>query len=233
MRRISLLSLAVIATLSVYSQNFSQDGDRCFDNGDYACAVARYDEAFKSASGSNKQIAEIKLTRAKNCVEWIKTANQAFANKNYKSAKENYQNVLDSNPKDAYAKTQLEICEIALTPTLSVSKESLSFTSSGGNENITVTTNASSYSVSGLPAWCTVQKYEGYFVVTCQANTSTATRTGVLTVTAGEKTSQINISQAGVVAVTLSASPQNPNLNANGGTQRINVSTNANSYDIW
>ncbi|GHT87506.1 hypothetical protein FACS189474_0450 [Bacteroidia bacterium] len=110
MKRIIILFFAVVTAFSVYSQTSLPDGDRCFDSGDYTCAITKYDEAFKLASGKDKQIAEIKLTRAKFCQEHIKLANTAFTNKQYSTAKTEYQTVLDSNPKDAYAQSQLEKC---------------------------------------------------------------------------------------------------------------------------
>ena len=118
MKRIVILFIAVTAVIAAYSQTyFLQDGDRCFDSGDYLCAITNYERAFKSASGKDKQSAEIKLTRAKWCDERLKIADQAFNSKNYTLAKDEYQNVLDSNPKDSYAQSQLEKCEIALNPT--------------------------------------------------------------------------------------------------------------------
>jgi len=116
MKRIVILLFAVVAALSAYSQDYLQDGDRCFDSGDYACAITNHNEAFKLASGKDKQIAEIKLTRAKFCQEHIKLANTAFTNKQYSTAKTEYQTVLESNPKDTYAQSQLEKCNNALKP---------------------------------------------------------------------------------------------------------------------
>lgn len=116
MKRKLILLFTVFSVFSAYCQTDLQDGDRCFDNGDYTCAITNYDNAFKSASGKDKQIAEIKLTRAKWCSEHTKTANQAFSNKNYTTAKDEYQKVLDSNPKDSYAQSQLEKCNKALNP---------------------------------------------------------------------------------------------------------------------
>jgi hypothetical protein len=241
MKRIILLFFAVATAFSAYSQNYLQDGDRCFDKGDYACAEKKYNEAFKSTSGKNKQIADLKLNRAKNCSTWLKTANQAFANKNYTLAKENYQKVLESNPKDLYAIEQREKCNNALNlpTTLSVSKESLTFTSSGGNETITITCNASSYSINGLPSWCAVQKYTEHFVVTCSANSATTTRTDYFTVAAGNKTKRINVSQDGKTITTaskqettLSVSMKNISFIASSGKILIDVKTNANDYKI-
>lgn len=114
MKQIITLFFAVIAVFSGYSQTYLQDGDSCFYSGDYACAVPNYDNAFKNASGKDKQIAEIKLTRAKWCAEHIKIANQAFAAKNHSTAKDEYQKVLDSNPKDSFAQSQFAKCDKVL-----------------------------------------------------------------------------------------------------------------------
>jgi hypothetical protein len=114
MERIITIFFAIIATFSSYSQTYIQDGDRCFDDSDYACAVTNYNNAFINATGKDRQIAEIKLTRAKWCAEHIKIANQAFAAKNYSAAKDEYQKVLDSNPKDSYAQSQIVKCDNAL-----------------------------------------------------------------------------------------------------------------------
>jgi len=116
MKQIIILFFAVIASFSIYTQTYIQDGDRCFDSADYTCAVTNYDNAFKNASGKDKQIAEIKLTRAKWCAEHIKTANQAFSFKNYTTAKDEYQKVLDSNPNDSHAQTQIVKCDNAINP---------------------------------------------------------------------------------------------------------------------
>jgi hypothetical protein len=114
MRLILTLFCAVFYVYSAHSQTFIEDGDICFDSGDYACAVAKYDNAFKNASGRDRQIAEIKLGRAKWCAEHIKTANEAFSANNFIVAKDEYQKVLDSNPKDNYAQLQIVKCDNVL-----------------------------------------------------------------------------------------------------------------------
>lgn len=115
-RRVTVVFLALFASISSFCQTYIQYGDRCFDSGDYVCAVTNYNNAFVNATGRDKQIAEIKLTRAKWCTEHLNTANTAFAAKNYMVAKEEFQKVLDSNPKDIYAKEMIERCNTALTP---------------------------------------------------------------------------------------------------------------------
>jgi len=116
MKRIVILLFAVSVVFSAYSQNYLQNGDRCFDNGDYTSAITNYTDAFKTASGKDKQIADLKLNKAKNCLSWLKNANQAFNSKNYTSAKIEYQKVLDSNPNDTYVKSQLEKCNTSPNP---------------------------------------------------------------------------------------------------------------------
>jgi len=240
MKRIVILFIAVITATSAHSQAYLQDGDLCFDSGDYACAITNYDRAFRNASGEDEQnIADMKRLRAENCSIWLQSANQAFNNKDYALAKENYLTVLDSNPKDSYAKEQLEKCNNFFKPatTLSVSKEKLSYSSTGGNENITVATNVSSYSISTLPSWCTVQKYPGYFTVTCNTNAESTARSGDFTVTAGDKIAKINVSQAGSIPklpeTTLSVTKKSISFSSSGGkSETIRIYSNAPTYSV-
>lgn len=116
MKKFSISFFIIITSISAFGQTYIQDGDHCFDGGDYDCAVSNYNNAFINSEGKDKQIAEIKLTRAKWCAEHIKTANQVFAAKNYSIAKDEYQKVLDSNPIDSYAQSQLLKCNNALNP---------------------------------------------------------------------------------------------------------------------
>ena len=109
---------------------------------------------------------------------------------------------------------------IANTTTLSVSKENLSFTSAGGkSEQITVYSNAGTYSVTSLPSWCSVQTYSGYFVITCNTNTETTSRNGYSMVAAGDKNVRVNISQSG-------ATPKQPETT-------LRKATTAELTDIW
>jgi len=118
MKRVCIIFFIVTAAFTTFCQTYIQDGDRCFDKGEYACAITNYSNAFNFATGKDKQIAEIKLTRAKWCTEHIKIADQTFAARNYAKAKEEYQKVLDSNPKDSYAQSQIAKCNEALKPKL-------------------------------------------------------------------------------------------------------------------
>lgn len=236
MKRIIILCFVVIATISAYGQTALQEGNDCFEKGNYDCAVAKYNEALKSATGAHREILSINLRNAQKCVDEKIVADKAFDSKNYVTAKQSYQNVLDLNPKDTYAKTQIEECNKLFIPptTLTVSKESLSFSPSGGTEYITVLTNANSYSVSGLPSWTTVRKNTNNFTVECTANSSNSTRADYFVVTAGDKTVRVNISQAGKTTsvTTFSTSTQNLFFNSNGGRAIIDVKINGSGYQV-
>jgi hypothetical protein len=231
MKQIILTLIAMVFTFSAFSQTSSlQEGDECFDSGDYACAVTKYNEAIKSATGRDKQIAEIKLSRAKSCLEWLKSANQAFNQGNYKIAKENYQNVLNENPNDSYSTAQLERCYQELI-SLKVSKSNLTFFASGGSETITVMTEADTYSIKSIPSWCNVRQEKNSFTVSCSKNTENTTRNGNFEVTAGNKTERISISQSG--KITLATSQMNVLFIASQKTPVIiDVKTNGTDYEV-
>lgn len=77
----------------------------------------------------------------------------------------------------------------------SESESSSTFDSVGGREIFFVDTNASDYSVSGLPSWCVLEnKSRTSFLLVCEANTGAARKSTIL-VTAGPKTVKVTISQ--------------------------------------
>jgi hypothetical protein len=240
MKRIIALFVAVIAAFSAYSQTSIQDGDRCFDGGDYTCAITNYDNAFKIATGKDKQIAEIKLTRAKWCADHIKTANQAFNSKSYKTAIENYQNVLDSNPNDEYAKRKITECNKFLNPTnLSISVSRVSFDNTGGVKTVSVTTNANSYRVTNVPVWCKIEQERSKITLTCEPNKNKTERSGQCTITADDKSTTLYLSQSAAISntpqkaeITLSVFPTSISFDANGGTKRIYVTATAADYSL-
>ena len=156
MKQTALLLFALALTnLALAQSNSLQEGNKCFATGDYACAVEKYKEAILSSDERQKKIAGDNLSQAEKCFELRRVADVAFNSKNFIKAKEYYQNVISENPKDEYAKDQLVKCNNFLTPpetTLSVSKENVSFSFSGGSETISVNTNAISYTISSLPS---------------------------------------------------------------------------------
>jgi hypothetical protein len=202
MKHIIILFFAFITSLSAYSQASNiEEGNLCFDKGDYTCAEAKYKAVFKAAVGKDKQIAEIKIQRAKRCIENLINADLEFKNKNYSKSKELYLAILDSNPNDEIAKSQLEIIiaiiKKASEISLNISNTDISFMPSGGKENIYITTNSKTYTIDLLPNWCKVQKFENYFVISCSNNYQNDLRSDYFTVKAGDKAIRINIKQEG------------------------------------
>ena len=211
MKQIILFFFVFILPLSAYCQvNNLEEGNQCFNQGDYICAVAKYKEVFKTATGKDKQIADIKIQRAKRCIENLKNANLAFNGKIYTKAKEFYLTILDSNPQDEFVKGRLEsIYKFLSTPVqkplnpstkspsnptkLSLSKTEISFRSSGGSDYIDINSNL--YTIDMLPSWCSVQKYDNYFVVICNVNKEISKRSDYFYVKNGVVTIRVNVTQ--------------------------------------
>lgn len=195
--------LATFATLTINAQMLLPDGDACFEKGNYTCALSNYQEAYKVDDGSLKQVIQKKIDQAKLCLDNIKAADRAFNLGSFLDAKTNYQKVVLVNPNDTYAKNRIEICEQRLNSpsttntTLSVSIKTLNFPKYGGTQTITVNTDASDYSITGLPPWCTVHKYSNSFVVVCNKNQGDNIRSYDFKVTANDKTEKIVIIQSG------------------------------------
>ena len=105
--------------------------------------------------------------------------------------------------------------------TLSASPTSVSFEAFGGEKKITVATNAPSWSVSGVPVWCTAQKSENTVTLRCNANPNTYDRNGSFAVKAGDKTVTIQIRQEAKAVLSLSSTTAQ--FDAAGGSQTIYV----------
>lgn len=238
MKLYALLFVCLFCSMSIFSQSAFERATSCFDKGDYVCAIEGFRNVLKTTTGREKDVLEIRLTKAQNCNSWLSEANNAFNARKYNVAKELYERIIESNPKDSYAKQQIDKCNQLLglaSTTLNLSKPSLSFAASGGRESVIVTTNADIYSIQNKPDWCEVERYTNYFVVKCSANTSTSERSAELYVSAGNKSVRLPISQAGkTLSVTpiLSLSQTNLNLNGSGGSERIVVTTNSSTYNV-
>ena len=86
---------------------------------------------------------------------------------------------------------------------LSVSKDSLSFTSSQGTQSITVTTDAPDWTYSCSDSWVTLAKNNNSLSVSVQANESLMERTSSIIIQASEKLKTISIKQnAGTIPST-------------------------------
>ena len=85
-----------------------------------------------------------------------------------------------------------------LSPNLSLSTNSLSFSADGGSYTISVTTNQSSFSVNGLPSWMSVNsKGSSSVSLYCSANPSTSSRSYSFTINAGGLSRTVSVSQRG------------------------------------
>lgn len=190
--------IVTINEMVLTSQKAIADGDSCFENGDYSCAKQKYEEASNLVTGRDKQLAEIKLSRAQSCALWLTNANRAFNSKNFRVAKENYELVIKENPNDTYAKSQLEktLNALIVPISLSVSKNNLNVSYIETLEVIRVTTNADDFQISSLPSWCSViTKSYNRFSMAIESNQGRQ-RSGSFKVTAGDKESIIYITQS-------------------------------------
>ncbi len=216
MKNVLILLLCFASVSIAFGQTALADGDNCFDNGDYNCAVLKYREAMDIATGRDKQMAEIKLTRAQSCSEWLTNANRAFNSRDYKVAKENYELVIEENPNDIFAKLQLEktIEALKVVNTLTVSKIDLRLSADDALEIFNVTTNASNYQITHLPTWCrVVNKQANWFSLEIRENKSGSSRTDWFKVTAGDKEVRINITQSAVSNKAVTQRTTSPNQN--------------------
>ncbi len=213
MKHIVIIFFAFIFSLSAYSQvNNLEDGDKCFTAGNYTCALTKYKDQYKSANVNDKMDIEIKIQQVKLCIENLKNADLAFNGKNYTKAKEFYLAILDSNPQDEFVKGRLESInkflstpvQKPLNPTtkspsnpikLSLSKTEISFKSSGGSDYIDINLNSNLYTIEMLPSWCSVQKYNNYFVVICNVNKEISKRSDYFYVKNGVETIRVNVTQ--------------------------------------
>ena len=78
---------------------------------------------------------------------------------------------------------------------ISVSPATAAFEADGGTLRIAVTTNVSDYTVTGNPDWLTVSKSGKEISLTAAQNTVNEARTATLTVTAGNASASIAVSQ--------------------------------------
>ena len=97
-------------SLSLKSQFSFELGQNCFNNGEYYCAQRNFEYVYNNSLGIEKSKAEILWMDSKTCDKILKSADEAFNNRNYQSAKQQYTELLEYNPQDKYAQKQLEKC---------------------------------------------------------------------------------------------------------------------------
>ena len=84
---------------------------------------------------------------------------------------------------------------------LIASPGTLSFAEQGGEQLITVNTNANAWRVDRSPTWCTTQRNNNRLTVTCQENTTTNSRSDKIVIVANTLTFEVTIVQEGKTTV--------------------------------
>jgi TPR repeat protein len=219
-----LLLLLHFAAINVWGQTdkYYPKAKAFFEKGDYENAEKNY-EASKSL-WKKKNTSELEIT--KKCKELKQEADTDYKNGDLTEACDKYKELSKLNPNDGYAKQRIQMCcpkpesskpqttnpyQEEFTPapspvipkpaplpetTLSVSNGAVSFEAYGGEISINVSTNASTWSVSGEIAWCKIsKKSETALVLTCEPNTGIYQLKSYFYIQAGDIQQKINIVQ--------------------------------------
>lgn len=125
----------------------------------------------------------------------------------------------------------ISISQNAAAPALSVSPKELAFDQSGGNKTLSIASNTT-WSVIESSSFVSLSQSTGTnsanITVTCQSNSSTGPRSGLIKIASpGLETQIINVSQVGAVPL-LNVTPATMAFNAVGGTQRGTITANTN-----
>lgn len=123
----------------------------------------------------------------------------------------------------------LTINRAGTSPQISIDKTNVEVGALAGNFDVAISANAS-WSVSGAPAWVTVFPVSGSGIsnvnISYQANTSTSSRTAVMTFSNGMASKILTLSQTGA-APQFSINPSTAqNISAQGGLVSIAISSN-------
>lgn len=123
----------------------------------------------------------------------------------------------------------INITQNAAAPQLSVSPKKMFFDQSGGNQSLSISANTSWTIIENL-SYLSLNQTSGTnnsnITVTCQSNTSSVSRSGLLKVVAsGLDTQIINISQIGATTL-LNVTPGSMTFNSSGGTQKGLITSN-------
>ena len=255
MRRFLSLVVVFLSSLVAFGQNSSllKDAQDLFAAGDYSAAVTKFQEAVNKLSGRERNIAQIQLGTAQTCVTALSKAKAAESSKDFDTAINEYQKIIDANPIDTKVKGLQEAArksKIEASPTLSVSKSNLSFSSYGGTQTIMVNCSMDWTLVDQTSSICSVSRSGDVITVICTSNSTTSTRnTSFLVRTLnGAKEQRISISQTGRVssssttssnsssrssiASRLEVKPTSISLSSGSGTTLVDVSTDANDYNV-
>jgi len=88
----------------------------------------------------------------------------------------------------------------ARATTISATRSSLSFSSSGGNESVVVVTDGQSWYIDSSPSWCSTSKSGNTLSISCSSNSGSSSRSGTIRLKSDDKSLSISVSQdAGIV----------------------------------
>ncbi|MDR2261091.1 MAG: hypothetical protein LBE06_09255 [Azoarcus sp.] len=129
--------------------------------------------------------------------------------------------------------SEIKVTQAGAAATLSVSPSSWSAPAAAASLNVTVTTNQSQWTATSNQSWLTVSpasgKNSGQVTLKVTANTTTASRIGTVTFSAGNKTVTFRVTQAGATTLELSsASWHHPVSRA--GSWGVTVTTNQSQW---
>lgn len=115
------------------------------------------------------------------------------------------------------------------TPSLEVSKNSVSLSATGGEDSFTIKSNTS-WTVSSNQSWCTVSptsgNNDGTVSIKVDENKNTTTRSANITVKYGDKSETVTVSQA-AADVQLAVSPTSLSFTENSGSEDITITCNS------
>ncbi|TAF77077.1 MAG: hypothetical protein EAZ53_03065 [Bacteroidetes bacterium] len=124
----------------------------------------------------------------------------------------------------------VNITQTGANPNVNVNSSTVNFTAAGGVQFVTISSN-SNWNVSGIPTWMTVNPTNGTgnFVITLTApiNLNVNALNGIITVTSGLSSVEININQNGATPLLL-ANPLTLTYPSAGNSQNISVTSNIN-----
>jgi len=112
MRNVFFITLFLCCCLFANGQNYLQEGNACFDKGDYECAKRNYN-LFQTFDGRDMSA---QIQKSDECFRALIVADGFFKDGQWDKARELYRMVLEKNPKDPHAKKQYDLCEEQLKP---------------------------------------------------------------------------------------------------------------------
>ncbi len=120
---------------------------------------------------------------------------------------------------------RINVSQSGCSPILSVSSENLIFSSSGGTQTLTISTNGTWQIGTNTESWGHLTKNGNQLNVRIDKNTGKDARSDWFSVKSGNMEKKIRISQEGLPS-SLSVSNENLNFSSYGGSQNITVNSN-------